>query len=131
VKHLILQTAFNPLRQPPPPRGPLQDGICWVYRYYSWGPAAIEWLPDGSPVAPEARSGGGKGGGGGGGGAGQEPEGASWTWYYPSHYAPLMQVGGGGRGAAGVRGPPAAAAHGAGRPRLAFLEARPAPRGRR
>jgi len=56
------------------------DGICWVYRYYSLGPAAIQWLPDGSPVTSDTSA------------KSDEPEGASWTWFFPYHYAPLMQV---------------------------------------
>ncbi len=68
-----------------------QDGICWVYRYYSLGPAAINWLPDGTPITSASE--GGAGGGGKGKGAADEPEGSSWTWFYPYSYAPLMQVG--------------------------------------
>ena len=62
-----------------------------MYRYYSLGPAAIDWLPDGTPVSSDI-GGGGAGGGGKGKGA-EEPEGSSWTWFYPYSYAPLMQVG--------------------------------------
>ncbi|GIL86379.1 hypothetical protein Vretimale_11678 [Volvox reticuliferus] len=61
------------------------DGLSWVYRYYCLGPAALEFFPDDSSVAS-----GGRGGGGGKPDEGA-PEGASWTWAYPYHYAPLMQ----------------------------------------
>ena len=61
-------------------------------RYYSMGPAALDWLPDdaGGPPPPNAGLGaGGRGGRRGAAGA-DRTEGASWTWCYPFHFAPLM-----------------------------------------
>jgi hypothetical protein len=56
------------------------------------GPAALDWLPDdaGGPPPPNAGLGaGGRGGRRGAAGA-DRTEGASWTWCYPFHFAPLM-----------------------------------------
>ncbi|MEW5320458.1 MAG: hypothetical protein WDW38_011529 [Sanguina aurantia] len=90
------------------------EGLSWVLRYYCNGPATLEWAEDGPPTAPTAdtpnprrqtpapaagsraqtpttsgRSAAGAATAGAAAAAGREPEGASWTWCYPHHYAPL------------------------------------------
>ncbi|KAF8063012.1 ALKBH8 [Scenedesmus sp. PABB004] len=61
------------------------QGVDWVFRYYACGPATLQWQS-----AAGGAGGGGPGGGIAGAGAGA-PDGASWTWCYPHHYAPLIQ----------------------------------------
>ena len=72
------------------------QGMSWVLRYYACGPAAISWRQQQQ-----------QGGAGSSSGSAGEVPGASWSWCYKHHYAPLMQVrgrrgGGRGRGPGGV-----------------------------
>ncbi|KAF5827041.1 hypothetical protein DUNSADRAFT_1443 [Dunaliella salina] len=59
------------------------DGMAWVYRYYSFGPATVLFHDD-VHAANTAKMQGSAAGQAG------VPEGASWTWTYPHHYAPLI-----------------------------------------
>jgi 5'-3' exonuclease len=54
------------------------EGMNWVLRYYACGPAAVSWRQQ-QPAA-------------GSSGSSAEVPGASWSWCYKYHYAPLMQV---------------------------------------
>jgi hypothetical protein len=51
------------------------EGINWVLRYYACGPATVDWRQQ------QQQQGGGA-----------DTPGASWSWCYSYHYAPLMQV---------------------------------------
>jgi hypothetical protein len=53
------------------------EGTNWVLRYYACGPATVDWRQQQQQQQ--------------GGGGGDTP-GASWSWCYSYHYAPLMQV---------------------------------------
>lgn len=53
------------------------EGMNWVLRYYACGPAAIEWRQQQQQGSQGSSAG---------------VVGASWSWCYSYHYAPLMQV---------------------------------------
>ncbi|WIA40164.1 hypothetical protein OEZ86_013561 [Tetradesmus obliquus] len=80
------------------------QGISWVLRYYTCGPAALQWQQHGQPAAAAAAAGQqqlrgsnsssskkSKSASSSSSEAAAGIEGASWTWCYPHHYAPLMQ----------------------------------------
>ncbi|KAG1660380.1 hypothetical protein FOA52_007285 [Chlamydomonas sp. UWO 241] len=54
------------------------EGVTWVHRYYSVGSAPLEYE---HPAGLGLSTAGGD----------TDPHGASWTWNFPFHYAPLMQ----------------------------------------
>lgn len=56
------------------------EGMNWVLRYYACGPAALVWRQRQQQQQDDIQ----------GGSAGVA--GASWSWCYSYHYAPLMQV---------------------------------------
>lgn len=67
------------------------EGMQWVLRYYACGPAAIDWRRQQQQQGSGAAAGSSGSSGGGDEGAALV-SGASWSWCYAYHYAPLMQV---------------------------------------
>jgi len=61
------------------------EGMNWVLRYYACGPAALDWRQQQHDTAVAAADHGSSDAAG--------VPGASWSWCYSFHYAPLMQVG--------------------------------------
>lgn len=59
------------------------EGLAWALAYYTRGPAAVDWSSPSSSGSKRGTQ---------GGGGREEVAGASWTWCYPHHYAPLMAV---------------------------------------